>query len=280
MFVRTGEVRPYLILAAGLAGACLALVFYFQAERADAVDRSSEALQPIDASPQPGSLGRGPLAIANPPSQFHRALHDGQNLREALGVADTDQYAKSLVPLAAVACAADHDPFDSTKPSLEDPNRVWAVEKLLQLCEGFDPTDYQLQAPRRDLVGRLRQFGPEVAAREAFEAIETESNYFELYEAGQVLLETGQMPQSALDGQAAAFGHTELVKAWANATTLVLCDEAGGCGPDSLPVAGFCANLGCRPQSDMRSAFQQRLPSGEYAAMRQFYVWMGGRRSR
>ncbi|GAB3389639.1 hypothetical protein [Lysobacter fragariae] len=182
----------------------------------------------------------------------------------------------SLIERAALVCGDDFDPHGALgENSQADPTRAWAVARVVKLCEGFDYSKYKIAGPIKDLSKVLRESGKGVAASESMAAIRTAPDYSQLFSAGQILLETGQFPLAeAIPNGSKEFGMTELMTAWSQASTLISCGEAGGCGPNSLEVAAYCSNAGCPPGSTMQQAFQHELSAGDYRAVSGFYGWL------
>jgi hypothetical protein len=160
----------------------------------------------------------------------------------------------------------------------KDPSRSWATTRLLEICHEFNASKYTFDFPKDGLTRVVHEQSAERSVQASLEAIRRESDPSELYTAGQILLEKDKGKLLASLTNAAEYGDLEVMKAWALATTMLTCSEAGGCGPNSVQTAAFCANTGCRPGSDFSQAIRQRLPENEYRAVNAFYSWMSNLR--
>jgi hypothetical protein len=161
----------------------------------------------------------------------------------------------------------------------QDPTRSWATTRLMEICHEFDASRYPFDFPKDGLTRVMHEQGDVQAIEASLQAVKKESDPSELYTAGQILLEKDRSKLAAiLPNGGRDYGDLEVMKAWALATTMLACNEAGGCGPNSVQTAAFCANTGCQPGSEFSQAIRQRLPESEYRAVNAFYSWMVNQR--
>jgi hypothetical protein len=215
-------------------------------------------------------------------SMINRGASIDQAIAAVVGPGNTvtDPRLVSLITQASLICSQDPDPQGAlSQTGHPDPTRAWAVARLLSLCAGFDASKYTLASTGPHLAKVLRDSGADVAAAASMDAVRTATDSFDIVSAGQILLETGQLPlDKMLPNASREYGTPEIMTAWVHATTLLTCHEAGGCGPNSLEVAAFCTNAGCPQGVSMAQAMQNRLPSRDYRAVMAFYSWLGGQR--
>lgn len=253
------------------------------AERTEA-SAVAEAL-PKDAAP-PGGLGKQPYRRSGSDPAVALAyalLNNGSSMQAALdrvvgpGGAISSRELATLVQTTDGACS---DVRDNAAHYLggaqrQDPTRAWATKRLVEICHEFDPSKFTFDFPKDGLTRVMHEQGDARAIEASLSAVKRESDPSELYTAGQILLEKDRRALAAiLPGGGRDYGDQEIMKAWALATTMLTCNEAGGCGPRSLQTAAFCANAGCQPGSEFSQAVRQRLPESEYRAVNALYTWM------
>lgn len=189
-----------------------------------------------------------------------------------------DPQVSSLIEESAAACSEEMDRTDATnlKHEVKDSMRAWTVERLLNLCNGFDRSRWPPSASRKNDLGRmLRVGGEDIAVPIAIEAIAAPTDVNSLISAGQVLMETGNLPlNQILAGQESQYGPADLVPAWMFAAQLSSCAHMGGCGPSSLVTTRFCASTGCPQGFSFDQALQRNLSSHQYRAVSAFYQWI------
>lgn len=249
------------------------------------VERLATAKQPENAAYLGSATARPYRRVGVDPAVAlaYALLNNGSSMQIALErVAGPDGAISSrelatLVQTAEGACSdvrnnAAHYLGDAQR---RDPTRSWATTRLVEICHDFDASKYTFTFPADGLSRVVNEEGATRAIEASLRAVKRESDPSELYTAGQILLEKDRGTLSAiLPGAGREYGDEEIMKAWALATTMLACHEAGGCGPRSLQTAAFCANTGCQPGSDFPQAVRQRLPESEYRAVNALYAWM------
>jgi hypothetical protein len=271
------------------AGAAVVGTLYFH--RAEISDESSRDSTKKFSAPAPAESNTSPKAPAPQPiphpepgvALAYAMLNKGSSMRSTLDqVVGSGGNVRSagLATLIQSTDAACSDmrlnaPHYLGKSQLKDSSRNWATKRLLEICHEFDSRSYQFDFPRDGLISLLREKGEQTAIDASLRALRKESDPSELYSAGQILWEHDRSKLNAIlpDG-GKAYGDEEIMKAWALATTLLACDDAGGCGPNSLQTVAFCANTGCKSGSSFSQALRQRLPDAEYRAVNSFYNWI------
>lgn len=222
-------------------------------------------------------------ALVHPARQsvMTRALEQGQPLRLAIqegiaGYGASDGRVAALANRADAVCSQDPDPYGGVDTRYMDPTRVWAVQRAVDLCEGFDRGRFPLDPPRADSVSAaLKRLGEQAAVASAHRTISGGWNRVALAEAGIFLLSTRRFPFGGIaPGADQRFGLAELESAWFMATDLALCGQVGGCGPDSLLVAEYCTRQGCQPGSDLVQAYRRNLPNDEFNLVLAFASWI------
>ncbi len=198
--------------------------------------------------------------------------------RAKLQFGGSDSRVADLQNMAEVVCSAEPDPTNATNPAHTDKSRSWAVARVVSLCEGFRSEVNKApmgESPSQMLAQTLKRDGKTAAVLEANRTIASAEDFDSLYTAGQVLLETGAMPlDQILPGHEARYGAADLMPAWAAAVQLAGCAGRGGCGPDSLPTASFCAAMGCIQGVTYEQALRQELPESQYRAIIAFQQWL------
>ncbi|KRA44584.1 hypothetical protein [Pseudoxanthomonas sp. Root630] len=213
----------------------------------------------------------------------HALINNGASVRAAIDQAVGPSRVVNSPELAAMlgtaqsACTdfSDNKASYLSKGQMEDPTRRWATERLAAACHGLDSAEYKIVARTTGIYTVLNERGKGPAVQASLEALRSEASPTELYTAGQVLLENDRARMAAvLPNGGRNYGDHEIVRAWALATTMVACDQYGGCGPNSVETAALCANAGCTPGSNFSQAVQDRLPQSEYQAVTAFYSWV------
>lgn len=204
-----------------------------------------------------------------------------QAINEAVADRGTsDPQVAQVVSEAAAACQSEPDPWESSDLTVTDPTRTWAVERILDLCRGFERSKYSLNPPPAADAGTVKMTaGEDAAVRQALRDIATSQRLVPLVQAGTVLFETGKFPYAeVLPEGPESYGLIDLNRAWTLAVQLVLCHEQGPCGPNSLQVAVFCREKGCRPGSSLEEAYQRDLSPHDYRAVMAFAQWVARQR--
>lgn len=243
-------------------------------QTADAAHRSRStfAVLPPDAA-----------ALVRPAKQsvMSRALDRGQSLDLAIreGIArygKSDGRVAALTHRADAVCSEDPDPYRSVDARYVDATRAWAIERTLDLCQGFDRKNFSLDPPRaHSASAALKRLGEQAATAAANRTIADGWDRTMLAEAGIFLLSTHRFPFAEVaPGADRQFGLVELESAWFMASDLALCGQMGGCGGTSLLVAEYCGRNGCTPGSDLLQAYRRNLPDGQFRLVLAFASWI------
>ncbi len=211
---------------------------------------------------------RAQALITNSPNSA-RAIVEA---RREFGEIDAVTYAENTI---RAACSMDPDLMDSANPKLNDPTRTWAVSALLEKCQGIDKLSRSTAPISFDSPSAIAKTeGISAGISAAYEVIKTSSEFPELYDAGQVLLENGQLTSQNIPGLDRNLGATELLKSWTYASILWSCDQSGGCGPGNFQTDAFCANAGCAEGSTLWDGLHAAIPDREWQAVVAFYQWI------
>ena len=207
-------------------------------------------------------------------------LDSGMSIQESVAAGSggrevNDPYAASLLIKASVACGESMDATNTLEGPRVDASRLWARERLTELCYGFDETKFNVSASAIDFGTMAKRQGEAVAVEEARRTLRSGAGYFDMYGAGQLLMETGHFPLQEVAGAAGPEpGMPELMQAWAHAVTLDQCERYGGCGPKSFEVAAFCLSMGCKEGVTFVEALRARLPAEDFRRVQAFQRWI------
>lgn len=221
--------------------------------------------------------------IASPEYRPYEVLNAGGTLVEALRMADlsNDARAIDLIGLGDFVCSQDPDSLRAVSSTRPDLTRAWAIDRIIALCKDFDANQYKVPPAETNLAMALRKEGTKAATQQAMQQIAVAPNQTALAEAGNILVETGKLPLDEIpDTDLSRLGDNEILIAWTHASSLVVCQESGGCGPNSLATVAFCANVGCPEGTDFQSALKLRLSAQEYQAAMALNKWINNRRTR
>lgn len=177
-------------------------------------------------------------------------------------------YAESLL---RQICSFDSDPQGAI--GSDDRSRTWAVVALRSKCEGHESLQSISIPPSYVSPSTVaKQSGVEAGENASRDVIRSSDDFPELFDAGQFLLDTGQL--NSVPGVDPNLGTAELFEAWTHAAQLWSCDHNGGCGAQSLQTIAFCASAGCREGVTLREALQGALPTRVTQATDAFYAWI------
>lgn len=247
-------------------------------DRASPVDQPSAKL--IRETPEAGTAsGVSPRALRLIGEE--RTLRGGiMRARQMLG--EGNRELQDIEFSARVACKGDPDPHGTTDPKNGmDPLRGWAIARLAELCDGVEaiPLASHIDPGQRpDMTKALEKHDVVTAIQSAKAALGQSTEFSELAEAGLVLYDQGKLPMEEIFGHDVSLGKKDVMDGWATAANLALCNEAGGCSPDSLETVRLCARAGCTPGSTYESALQQSLSPREYQTVMAFYRWLMSQR--
>ena len=210
-------------------------------------------------------------------------VEKGASLKSALsnvpvGEVQSNIDLASTVAMAATTCLEDPDPNAVTTSAGYDATKAWAVERLAELCDGFEAGEYRPTVKQVDYARIRLTSGLDTVASEAMRAIRQDNNYFGLVYGLTALVEAGKFPYEILPGGRKAYGPDALMNALSLGAQLQLCAERGGCGPNSMEVAAFCAAKGCRQDSTYERALRERMPPLEWEAIQAVRRWLSALR--
>lgn len=244
----------------------------------------ASASQPIAARPQaihPPPLNIKTLSDPAKQSVMARSLEMGQSLNMAMreGIArygDHDGRVAALANEADWVCNENIDAYGSLDSRNGDPTRVWAIEQVVDLCQGFNRKRFKLHPPKQhSAASALVRLGDQAALAAANETIADGWNKTSLAEAGVFLLSTHRFPfNDVAPGADRQFGLIDLEAAWYLASDLALCGQIGGCGPKSLLVAAYCRQHGCMPGSNLVQAYERNLSPDKFQLVMAFASWI------
>lgn len=178
------------------------------------------------------------------------------------------------------------DPFTQIVASngYVDPTRAWAATRIRELCDGFDKDQFALNPPApsdaatASAVPGNRESLPALAA--ANRALSDGWDRLSLFDAGIYLLSMRRFPFSEVaPGADRQFGLFDQELAWDLAVDLAVCNQLGGCGPESPAVARYCVEHGCPPGSSLAQAYEWNLPAAKYALVLAFANWIRQQRT-
>lgn len=246
------------------------------------VSSNGPQFPPLEASPEDAAL-RAPASVALAYAMLNKGSSMKSTLEHIVGPRGsiTSPELASLAGTADAACAdvRENAGHYLSATQLEDPTRAWASKRLVEICHEFDLTEYSFDFPKEGLSKGLDVMSDSQLINASLAALRSEKSTSELYTAGQILLEKDKATLlGILPNGGRGYGDPEILKSWALAGTLITCSEAGGCGPNAVQTAAFCANTGCEPGSDFAQVLRQRLPENEYRAVNAFYSWMSSQR--
>lgn len=284
----------FFIGAALLCGAA----YFWRGELITTVTGSADQPSALPLAENPGAAAAPARADAIPPAVTqaqkktvasvlarHSRVIDGLN--DALvtfGRNDPDVASAALAAAEACGDLADEGDLDDPRSGLmlgmRDENKIWAVEKLQILCEGFDAQkflaalgDTHIESPLQALV----KGGKEAQLASARNVVRTSKDRAALAQAGPVLIEKDELPIEQILGSAAPMGKVELSANWIQATALGTCDKQLGCGPDSPVTVSYCARMGCRRGVSYQEALSETLSPRNYRTVVAFSNWMRAR---
>jgi hypothetical protein len=176
---------------------------------------------------------------------------------------------------AAMACARDPDPNGTISSHTPDPLRAWAISKWLQQCQGMSNLQHidgkiVFSSPAKI----AKDQGVEAGIQAAMQTLQTSDEIPELDEAGQLLIENGQLQKANIPGLDPNLGAPDLFRSWVFAAELWSCDQSGGCGPNNFRTVNYCSVAGCPPDSDFRSALNASLSVRDMQAVNALYQWI------
>ena len=180
----------------------------------------------------------------------------------------------STVGMAAATCSEDPDSNAVTTIEGYDATKAWAVERLAELCENFQAERYRPTVKQVDYARIRLTAGMDAMASEAMRAIRQDKNYFGVVYGLTALVEAGKFPYEILPGGRKNYGPDALMTALSLGAQLQLCAERGGCGPNSMEVAAFCASQGCAEDSTYERALRERMPPIEWKAIQAVRSWL------
>lgn len=275
-----------LIVAAAGASTWLLRPQLQQATSGHAPDAPAAVDVAADDGPAPsagGPVTPGRLPVADPAEV---ALANGRTMAQALADNSEDGRIRSeaqanLLAMASANCAQapDLNPV-ATDGYGFDETRAWAIARIIEICADFDPSRFNVDIDRPNLIAAVQQQGWGVAQPIVTETLERSGIMADVFTAGQLMMENNAFPyDEVMPGMERDYGLAEIQVAWAQASTLATCDSVGGCGPGSLQVVQVCANVGCPDGLNLRQVLERRLPPGEYRAAMAMYAWLHRRRN-
>lgn len=199
--------------------------------------------------------------------------------RLVLGPSDPDFV--SAVREAGILCAHGaeatdfNDPSSGLRAGMLDKNKIWAVDRLDVLCDGFDPSKSGADRSAVDSIAWTAP-APELLATSRH-VIESSKDRHSLARAGITLIQNDGLPAAQASGLS-KLGKKRLTAAWIQATSLATCGTQLGCSANSPLTASYCARVGCPPGTDFRQALAASLPPDDYRAVVSLSDWIRQRR--
>lgn len=250
--------------------------------------------QIADSSPSEGAADQG--NTTNRPAGFspavlelqdpaHVAIENRVSLMSALTThavnGQIESEAQANLALLAGNCHETPNLAPATSEGFAfDDTRAWAIARQLEICAGYDPSQFKVTVPRPDLMGSLRKHGWEATKPMVTETIASSGITVDVFTAGQLMMENDSFPfDEVLPGMQKSYGPQEITSAWLRASQLATCEKVGGCGKDSFEVVLVCAKLGCKEGLNLMQALEQRLPPSDFRATVAMYSWLKRRRS-
>jgi hypothetical protein len=211
----------------------------------------------------------------------YRLLKSGKTVAQALDESmisgDNSSRAYSLLNTAWVFCRGDYDPVASLSDKKVDKTRLWAIDRLSKLCEGFEPSKYKFDV-RPSFNPTLYKKDPERAVVLANQAIKSGIETQEIFDAAMMLIENDRIPMNTFLPNEQDYGRADLTMPLVNATSMLACTEADSCDGYALQTLNYCMVHGCVEGSNLHSAYQRNLSPRDYEMTMAIFRWLQAQR--
>lgn len=290
------------LLFSAIVGLCLAIagVMYWAGDQNEGAlplgggDSEQPRAQLENAQSQRGSsLAEPKRASANSADDTAllspgRLLNEAESARDAIKAIELafgrDDYRVDRLKLFVQGlCSGDLDPKRSLAMSAPDPTRDWAIEAVLDYCEGWSESEHgpvgASDAP--EFLFQLdRRLGEQAAIDAANKRMKSSSDWLDINESLEFLHEKGQLPgPSKLGLTDSDYGPVDVREVLHYTTSVVACDLAGGCPARSPLTLRFCVDIGCKPGSSLLDGLRERLSPSQYRLLMAYRNWFLSQRS-
>ena len=290
------KVRKVLMLLV-VVGLLASLTHLFSTFRSPSEgELASESALPREAEPMAESLKQPlPATFSSSSDSAMESAADAPKKVKAVVISNAADYFASVeaelgdsLGTRVVASALIDACSEAFQPLLDpkDPLRAWAIDELRSICGGLDVE--ALRAKFRK--ARSRQIGDplsetdlhalfnsdpmeaerlaafQLAAFEDVHAVESAASF--LAEVNGDEFSGGAYPQLA------SLSEPDRIRAVLFATDLYICNNSGGCGPNSLYTLSYCARAGCPAGADIYHALQSSLPARDFRAVEAALGWL------